>query len=154
MFSARFFFENYYRNFSKEIRCLTDRICPFSLLEHLSGYVYFQCSDGARQRFSVKSVFEASAGLTELPSIIVERLNLSAIESNVCLGLIQGKQLDEIAEDHCHSRESIRVYFRKLLIKTGTDNEAKLVAVLLSLSNNQQIVRLPKSDRANGQAQG
>ena len=102
----------------------------------------------------MKSVFEASAGLTELPSIIVERLNLSAIESNVCLGLIQGKQLDEIAEDHCHPRESIRVYFRKLLIKTGTDNEAKLVAVLLSLSNNQQIVRLPKSDRANGQAQG
>jgi len=95
----------------------------------------------------VKSVFEASAGLSELPSVVVEQLNLSAIESSLCLGLIQGKPVEDIADECCQPRELIRAYFHKLLMKTGTDNEAKLVAVLLSLSHNQAVTRLPKRSR-------
>lgn len=99
----------------------------------------------------MKSVFETSAGLTKLPSAVVEQLNLSVIESSLCLGLIQGKPVEDIAEDCCQPRELIRAYFHKLLMKTGTDNEAKLVAVLLSLAHNQDVARLSKRNRSADQ---
>ena len=96
----------------------------------------------------MKSVFEESAELLELPAVVVEQLSLSAVESSLCLGLMRGKPVEDIADDCGQPRELIRAYFHKLLMKTGTDNEAKLVAVLLSLSRNQFVARMPKSNGA------
>lgn len=50
----------------------------------------------------------------------------------LCLGLVQGKSLDDLAEEFSVSRAAIRNYYHRLLQKTGTDNEAKLVSRVLS----------------------
>lgn len=78
------------------------------------------------------SVFETSAGLTVLPSAVARQFDLTESESRLCLGLVQGKSLDDIAEEYSQPRQAMRDQFGRLLVKTGTDTEAKLVTILLS----------------------
>ncbi len=78
------------------------------------------------------SIYEASAGLTVLPTTVVQQFHLTEEESILCLGLVQGKSLDDVADEIHQSREILRDRFHNLLEKTGTDNEAKLVTVVLS----------------------
>ncbi len=80
------------------------------------------------------SIYETSAGLTALPPAIVRQFNLSAEESTLCLGLVQGKSLDDMADELHRSRAIVRSQFDSLLLKTGTDTEAKLVITVLSNS--------------------
>ncbi len=82
----------------------------------------------------MSSVYDASAGHTALPVAIVQQFDFTEAESVLCLGLVQGKSLDDIADEYNQSRERLRHQFRGLLVKTGTDTEAKLVTVLLSRS--------------------
>ena len=78
------------------------------------------------------SVYETSAGLKSLPSAIVRQFSLSAEESQLCLGLVQGKSLDDMADELRRPRSVLRHQFNSLLTKTGTDTEAKLVTTVLS----------------------
>ena len=78
------------------------------------------------------SIYETSAGLTSLPLSVVQKFNFTEAESFVCLGLVQGKSLDDLADELKLSRNKLRQQFQNLLIKTGTDNEAKLVTKVLS----------------------
>lgn len=78
------------------------------------------------------SIYETSAGLTSLPLAIVQRFNLTEQESFVCLGLLQGKSLDDMADEFNISRVILRQQFNNLLLKTGTNTEAKLVTKVLS----------------------
>ena len=67
-----------------------------------------------------------------MPSAIVQQFSLSAEESQLCLGLVQGKSLDDMADELRCPRSELRNQFNSLLIKTGTDTEAKLVTTVLS----------------------
>jgi DNA-binding NarL/FixJ family response regulator len=78
------------------------------------------------------SVFERSADLTVLPPAIVQQFKFTDDESRICLALVQGKTLDDIADEQSRSRNYLRHQFFNLLQKTGTNTEAKLVTVLLS----------------------
>ncbi len=78
------------------------------------------------------SIYDTSAGLKVLPSAIVRQFQLSAEESLLCLGLVQGKSLDDMADELHQSRAILRGQFHSLLVKTGTDTEAKLVTTVLS----------------------
>lgn len=78
------------------------------------------------------SVYETSAELTTLPIAIAQQFNFTEAESDLCLGLVQGKSLDDIADEYQQPRDRLRHRLHSLLIKTGTDNEAKLVTVVLS----------------------
>ena len=78
------------------------------------------------------SIYDLSANLTQLPVSVVQHFNFTAAESNLCLGLVQGKTLGEIAQDATQTREELRLQFDTLLTKTGTDNESKLISVVLS----------------------
>ncbi len=80
------------------------------------------------------SIYEASAELTVLPTAVVQQFQLTEAESVLCLGLVQGKSIDDMADEIHQPREAIRHQFNNLLEKTGTDNEAKLVTVVLSSS--------------------
>ena len=78
------------------------------------------------------SIYETSAGLTTLPMSVVRTFDFTDQESVLCLGLVQGKSLDDMA-DECHQpRNKLRIQLNTLLSKTGTDTEAKLVTVILS----------------------
>ena len=78
------------------------------------------------------SIYEASAGLKVLPAAIVQQFQFTEEESVLCLGLVQGKSIDDMADEIHQSREAVRQQFHNLLETTGTDNEAKLVTVVLS----------------------
>ena len=78
------------------------------------------------------SIYEASAELTVLPTDIVQQFKLTEEESVLCLGLVQGKSIDDVADEVHQPRSILRDQFHNLLEKTGTDSEAKLVTVVLS----------------------
>ena len=78
------------------------------------------------------SVYEVSANLKQLPPTIVQQFKFTEEESVLCLGLVQGKTLDDLADEFHKPRALLRTQFDSLLQKTGTDNEAKLVSRLLS----------------------
>lgn len=78
------------------------------------------------------SVFKTSAELKNLPAEIVQQFRLTDAESLLCLGLVQGKSLDDLADEFSQSRTLLRSQFASLLAKTGTDTEAKLVTTVLS----------------------
>ncbi|MCP3907226.1 MAG: hypothetical protein GY712_04345 [Oceanicoccus sp.] len=78
------------------------------------------------------SIFEASAELKVLPTAVVQQFKLTKEESVLCLGLVQGKSIDDVADEVHQPREILRHQFHTLLEKTGTDTEAKLVTVVLS----------------------
>lgn len=80
----------------------------------------------------MSSVFDSSPGLKKLPESVVRQFQFTEEESVLCLGLVQGKSLDDLADEFHVSRAAIRSYFHRLLQKTGTDNEAKLVSRVLS----------------------
>jgi hypothetical protein len=80
----------------------------------------------------VASIYETSAGLKCLPLSVVQQFNFTDAESFVCLGLVQGKSLDDLADESRQSRVILRQQFQSILIKTGTDTEAKLVTKVLS----------------------
>lgn len=78
------------------------------------------------------SVYEVSASLKQLPTSIVQQFQFTEEESVLCLGLVQGKTLDDLADEFHKPRALLRSQFDSLLEKTGTDTEAKLVSRLLS----------------------
>jgi DNA-binding NarL/FixJ family response regulator len=78
------------------------------------------------------SVYQASASLKKLPVEIIQQFRLSAEESQLCLGLVQGKSLDDMADELCQSRAILRRQYNSLLSKVGTNTEAKLVTTVLS----------------------
>ena len=78
------------------------------------------------------SVYDTSAGLKRLPASIIRQFQFTELESVVCLGLVQGKTLDDMADEYHTSRAVLRDQFIRLLQKTGADNEAKLVTRVLS----------------------
>lgn len=78
------------------------------------------------------SIFDASAGLKQLPESIVQQFQFTEEESVLCLGLVQGKTLDDLADEFHISRAILRSHYNRLLQKTGADNEAKLVSRVLS----------------------
>jgi hypothetical protein len=78
------------------------------------------------------SIYEASAGLKVLPTTVVQQFKFTEAESVLCLGLVQGKSIDDVADENHQPRAILRDQFHNLLVKTGTDNEAKLVTVVLS----------------------
>lgn len=78
------------------------------------------------------SIYETSAGLTSLPMSVVQQFKFTEAESFVCLGIVQGKSLDDLADELQQSRVVLRRQFQSLLIKTGADTEAKLVTKVLS----------------------
>ncbi|ARN73476.1 hypothetical protein [Oceanicoccus sagamiensis] len=78
------------------------------------------------------SIYEASAGLKVLPAAVIQQFQFTEAESVLCLGLVQGKSIDDVADENSQPREILRDQFHNLLVKTGTDNEAKLVTVVLS----------------------
>lgn len=80
----------------------------------------------------MSSIFDASASLKQLPEPLVQQFQFTEEESLLCLGLVQGKTLDDLADEFHISRAVIRSYYHRLLQKTGTDNEAKLVSRVLS----------------------
>lgn len=81
----------------------------------------------------MSSIFDASASLKQLPESIVRQFEFTEEESVLCLGLVQGKTLDDMADEFHVSRAVLRGHFNRLLKKTGADNEAKLVSRLLSI---------------------
>lgn len=80
----------------------------------------------------MSSIFDANVRMQHLPQSVVQRFQFTEEESVLCLGLIQGKTLDDIAEESRISRSILRNLFECLLRKTGADNEAKLVSRILS----------------------
>lgn len=80
------------------------------------------------------SIYQTSAGLKVLPTAITQQFKLTEAESVLCLGLVQGKSIDDVADEIHQSRKVLRYQFNNLLKKTGTDNEARLVTVVLSNS--------------------
>jgi hypothetical protein len=84
----------------------------------------------------VSSFYEANTGMKVLPVSVVRQFKFTESESLLCLGLVQGKSLDDMADEFCQARHLLRDQFHNLLIKTGTDNEAKLVTILLSKSGS------------------
>ncbi len=78
------------------------------------------------------SVYDTSASLKQLPATIVQQYQFTEEESVLCLGLVQGKTLDDMADEFHQPRSILRYQFGRLLQKTGTDNEAKLVSRVLS----------------------
>ena len=78
------------------------------------------------------SVYDTSASLKRLPASIVQQFQFTEEESVLCLGLVQGKTLDDLADEFHMSRAILRIRFDRLLQKTGADNEAKLVSRVLS----------------------
>ena len=63
---------------------------------------------------------------------VVQQFKFTEAESFVCLGIVQGKSLDDLADELQQSRVVLRRQFQSLLIKTGADTEAKLVTKVLS----------------------
>ncbi len=80
----------------------------------------------------MSSIFEASASMTQLPVNIIQQFNFTEAESRLCLALVQGKSLDDIADEYQQPRSKLRGQFDTLLDKTGTDTEAKLITVVLA----------------------
>lgn len=80
----------------------------------------------------MSSIFDASANLKQLPESVVRQYQFTEEESVLCLGLVQGKTLDDMADEFHLSRAVIRSYYHRVLQKTGADNEAKLVSRVLS----------------------
>lgn len=80
----------------------------------------------------MSSIFDANVRMQHLPESVVQRFKFTEQESVLCLGLVQGKTLDDIAEESRISRSILRNLFECLLRKTGADNEAKLVSRILS----------------------
>lgn len=80
----------------------------------------------------MSSVYETSASLKRLPASIVSQFKFTEEESVLCLGLVQGKTLDDMAAEFHTSRAALRNHFDRLLQKTGADNEAKLITRVLS----------------------
>ncbi len=78
------------------------------------------------------SVYDTSASLKRLPESIVHQFRFTEEESVLCLGLVQGKTLDDLADEFKQPRGVLREQFDQLLQKTGTDTEAKLISRLLS----------------------
>lgn len=78
------------------------------------------------------SIFEASAVLRDLPPPIVEQFHFTELEARLCLGLLQGKTLDDMADELQLPRAEVRAQFKSLLQKTKTDTEAKFVTKVLS----------------------
>lgn len=141
--------DNYYRKtnayfyrLKDKIRSNGDLILASNIYTRNIAKSISHCDIGEEN--CVKSVYEASAAFTKLPESIVQHFNFCPVESSLCLGLIQGKPLDDVADESGQPRELLRAYFHKLLMKTDTDNEAKLVSVLLSLSDTADSSRLRK----------
>ncbi|WP_101759155.1 hypothetical protein [Oceanicoccus sp. KOV_DT_Chl] len=78
------------------------------------------------------SIYEASAEFTHLPMVVIQYFNFTESESILCLHLVQGKTLDDVFDELHHPREQLRDQLDSLLKKTGTDNTAKLISVVLS----------------------
>ncbi len=77
------------------------------------------------------SVYERSARLKVLPLSVAQLFDFTEEESALCLGLVQGKSLSDIADECDFSRVELRAQFKSLLTKTGADSIAKLVVIVL-----------------------
>ena len=78
------------------------------------------------------SVFESNARLRDLPAAVARKFNFTRAEAQLCLGLLQGKTLSELADEQFDERSVVQQRYESLLAKTDTDTEAKLVTVVLS----------------------
>ncbi|WP_114417210.1 helix-turn-helix transcriptional regulator [Marinospirillum perlucidum] len=56
----------------------------------------------------------------------------SDAEARVCLGLCQGKSVDQLADELCRETSTLRSHIKSLLRKTNTQRQAELVALVLN----------------------
>ncbi len=78
------------------------------------------------------TVFEASANLKVLPHSLVQQFHFTDQEALLCLGLVQGKSFEEVADELKIDRSELRGSYKSLLRKTGSGTEAKLITTVLS----------------------
>ena len=78
------------------------------------------------------TIYDISASLVRLSSAVIQQFKFTESESLLCLGLVQGKSLYDLAEELQLSRERLWQDYNNLLQKTGVDTEAKLISVILS----------------------
>ena len=89
---------------------------------------------GEKPRRSGVAIFlsDAEDGVALDQGVLRDLYGLTGVEAGLALGLVRGRQLDEMAEESRVSVEEARAHLQQIFRKTNTDRQAEVVKLLLT----------------------
>ena len=84
----------------------------------------------AADRLVLVFVSDPSQATPAVPDLLGAQLGLSPAEARVATRLAAGERIDDIADAHGVSRETVRVQVKNVFAKTGTHNQGQLVGLV------------------------